>query len=293
MNEFGFCKMLAVLPVAFACICMWGCSENEFHWDESRSNARVIGFVNDSLVMVGDSRCWYETWDPWFASYQEESGCGRERLCVYNYRIQENGPRWCDSLSNNEMTGVFGGQLTDSIVWGGDVSTSIRLWKIGEKPHEIELKKSTVGCSVEFRISSLKQWLDGTFIGKSGESLTAGGDSCQYAVLDTMARTLTFKLLEKDYEWLKECDDVRAWGGDVHCLYYNAQSANVYLKIENKVKDSIWVENQGWYSGAFFEGDLMLVDGNLCEYKDVWVCYPRQGVLKMGFHVNNGIILQF
>ena len=29
------------------------------------------------------------------------------------------------------------------------------------------------------------------------------------------------------------------------------------------------------------------------EYKDGWECYPRQGILKMGFHANNGIILQF
>lgn len=26
MNKFGFEKMLAVLAVAFTCVCMWGCS---------------------------------------------------------------------------------------------------------------------------------------------------------------------------------------------------------------------------------------------------------------------------
>ena len=66
-----------------------------------------------------------------------------------------------------------------------------------------------------------------------------------------------------------------------------------YLKIDNKVKDSMVVENQSWYSGAFFEGHLMLVDGNLCDYRDSWVCYPRQGILKIGFHAENGIILSF
>ena len=120
-----------------------------------------------------------------------------------------------------------------------------------------------------------------------------GDEYCQYAVLDTMQKTVTYRKLVGGLKWIKKCDDVRAWEKDVYCLYYDASSAIIYLKIENKVRDSIFVENQGWNSGAFFLGKMMLVDGNLCEYKDAWECYPRQGILKLGFHADNGVILQF
>ena len=31
----------------------------------------------------------------------------------------------------------------------------------------------------------------------------------------------------------------------------------------------------------------------IMKYKDNWECYPRQGILKIGFNADNGIILQF
>ena len=128
----GMNKLLTVTAV-FACVCMWGCTDVDFRWEKGRSSETVVGFVDDSLVMVGDYRCWLETRDYWFALNEESSGCGRERLCVYNYRVQEDGPRWCDSLPDKKMIGIFGGQMTDSVIWGGEVSKSVRLWKIGER----------------------------------------------------------------------------------------------------------------------------------------------------------------
>ena len=124
--------------------------------------------------------------------------------------------------------------MTDSIVWGGDVPNSIRLWKVGETQHLINLKKITEGCSIEFGIGSVKQWLNGTFIARSDESLNAAGDSCQYAVLDTVARTLAYKRLGQDLEWIKKCDDVRAWGNDVYCILLDRKEGNsLVFKNEN------------------------------------------------------------
>ncbi len=293
VTKFGIEKLLAVLVIAFACECMWGCSDVDFRWRDVRDDAKILGFVNDSLAMVGDYHCWEEYVDEWNGNYVEHYGCGRDRLCVYNYRVQENGPRWCDSLMSDNKAFEFKGQFSDSVVWGGDISSSIKLWKIGEKPHEIKLKKIKEDCSKEFVVSSVQYWLNGTFFVKGETSLTAGDGKCQYAVLDTMARTLTYKRLDDNLEWIKKCDDVRALEKDVLCLYYDVSSSNIYLKIENKIKDSVLVENQRWNSSGFFLGNMMLVNGNLCEYKESWVCYPRQGILKIGFYVDEGIILQF
>lgn len=243
----------------------------DFRWDESRGREKVVGFVDDSLVIVGDSRCWLEIRDSWIMASEESSGCGRERLCVYNYRVQEDGPRWCDSLSSKKMTGIFAGQMTDSVIWGGEVSKSVQLWKIGERPHEIKIDKSIEGCSVEFRISSLKQWFDGTFIGRSGESLAADGDTCNYAVLDTVARTLTYMRLDKEFAWIKTCDDVRAWGDDVYCLALWKEPVNLYLLKDNEYLDSlVYGDSYKWnkYTKIGFAGSVLNLGGNIGRYKN-------------------------
>lgn len=254
----------AVWALTFACICMWGCSDVDFRWESGRSSESVVGFVGDSLVIVGDYRCWLEIRDSWIMASEESSGCGRERLCVYNYRVQDDGPRWCDSLSSKDMTGIFGGQMTDSVIWGGEISESVQLWKIGERPHEIKLTKKSEGCSVEFRISSLKQWLDETFIGRGGESLAADGDTCNYAVLDTVAGTLTYKRLDKDLEWIKACDDVRAWGDDVFCMSWNDWHREGVLKKNQQ--DSLSVSFEFGMGG--FWGNVIELGGHFCSLID-------------------------
>ena len=246
-----------------------GCTDVDFTWEDVRSGASVVGFVDDSLVMVGDYRCWSEITDKWNGEYINIDGCGHERLCVYNYRVQEDGPRWCDSLSSEEMTGIFGGQMTDSVIWGGEVSKSVLLWKIGEKLHEIKLSVSTDDCLTKFRISSLKQWLDGTFIGRSGESLDAGGDSCQFAVLDTSKRMLTYKRLDENLKWLEKCDDVRAWGEDVYCLAINEEKNGFGLFFNDEKKDIVFVDSVTnisslWLSFEFeFMGDMIYFGHNI------------------------------
>jgi hypothetical protein len=263
MNNFGFEKLLAVLAIAFACVCMWGCSDDKFQW-EHFGGAEVVGFVNDSLVMVGDYQNWVESHEGVFEPYWDVTGVGHERLCVYNYRVQENGPRWCGQLGDKNTTNAFRGQMTDSIVWGGDVPNSIRLWKVGETQHLINLKKITEGCSIEFGIGSVKQWLNGTFIARSDESLNAAGDSCQYAVLDTVARTLAYKRLGQDLEWIKKCDDVRAWGNDVYCILLDRKEGNsLVFKNEN---DTIHVPRKFAIGG--FWGDMIKMNGNICSFNE-------------------------
>ena len=124
----GIKKFQVALVALLACVGMWGCSDDvTFEWERTRRNAKVIGFVDDSLVMVGDYRFWLEVTDSWNGEHLEESGAGNPRLCVYNYRIQEDGPRWCDSVAERNNSGWFGGQLTDSIIWGGNFTAKMRM----------------------------------------------------------------------------------------------------------------------------------------------------------------------
>lgn len=259
-----YARRLCVLCFVLVCMGMWGCTDVDFHWSDKRSNAKIIGFVDDSLVMVGDYRYWSEITDEWNGGYSEIEGFGHERLCVYNYRVQEDGPRWCDSLDNENETGAFMGQMTDSVIWGSGLPNSLKLWKIGEKQHEIKLAVEKDGCSVEFKVSSVKQWLEGRFIVRGGNSLNAGNDSCQYAVLDTTAGTLTYKRLDYELKWIQECDDVRAWGEDVYC-FMPGKSAFEAVLLRNGA-DTIGVPIK--FTIGDFWGDVLRPNANLCDLVD-------------------------
>ena len=283
----GIKKFQVVLAVVLACLGIWGCSDTTFEWDEKRSGAQVMGFVDDSLVMVEDYRCWNKYTNYANGSSDDDRGCENARLCVYNYRVQEDGPRWCDSLTGSYTNGMWDGQFSDSVIWGHlnvQRENSISLWKIGEKPHKISLNRSLEGCSIVFRGNSVKEWVDGAFIVRNEKSLKFGGDSCQYAVLDTLLKTITYKRLDKDLEWIKKCDDVRAWGKDVYCLALDRMSYDAYLIVNDSVKDTM-MSNEfklGNYAMVFFMGNYIALHRTLCKYENNDVhrltSYSQQGV---------------
>ncbi|MDY6332849.1 MAG: hypothetical protein SPL52_15225 [Fibrobacter sp.] len=261
-------KFQVALVVVLACVSMWGCSEDKVRWHEGFVGSKVVGFLNDSLVIVGSHQQRTESHEGLFEPYWDTIESGHERLCVYNYRVQESGPRWCSVLDELNETNAFRGQMTDSIIWGGDMLNSIRLWKVGETQHEIKLRKKIEGCSKEFGIVSVKQWLDGTFFARGDNSLNVGSDSCQYAVLDTMEGILTYKRLNNDLEWIKTCDDIRAWGDDVYCLVLANDPLDLFLKKNDKVLDSLlqgmpygWTE----YTKVGFVGNILNLGNNVCE----------------------------
>lgn len=261
LNKLCFEKFLVVATVVLMCVCMWGCSEDKVRWHEGFAGAKVVGFVDDSLVMVGSHQQRTESHEGTFEPYWDVIEAGHERLCVYNYRVQEKGPRWCDTLGDYNMTNAFRGQMTDSVIWGGDMPNSIRLWKVGETQHQIKLKKQFEGCAKEFEIGSVKQWLDGMFVVRGDRSLNAGSDSCQYAILDTVAKSLTYKRLDRNLKWIENCDDVRAWDDDVYCIILDDEEGNS-LVLKNE-KDSIPTPRKFAIGG--FWGDMIKMSGNICN----------------------------
>lgn len=140
----------------------------------------------------------------------------------------------------------------------------IKLWKIGEKPAKYELKVKKDGCKRSFMPNSYKQWLDGKFIGKNGESFDFDGEDCQYIVLDTVKNTLTYKRFDEDLKWVEKCDDVRAWGEDVYCLIFDKVDGNsVMLK---NAADTI--EMPRIFAIGGFWGDMLKLSGRLCSFKN-------------------------
>lgn len=182
-------------------------------------------------------------------------------MMVYNYRVQENGPRWSDSLTN-KSDGYHWYQMTDSVFWRWE-GDNILFWKVGEKAHEMKLSRKNDGCSQSFKIERIRQWFDGKFIALGGK-LDADGNDCQYVVLDTIAKTLTYKRLSQDLEWIEKCDDVRAWKNDEFCLEKDNRNLILRLIIQDKVADSVEVSSVDFWdfdvvkmSSLSFYGDVV------------------------------------
>lgn len=300
----GFFRLIGAAMTALICVCMWGCSDDvTFEWERTRRNAKVIGFVDDSLVMVGDYRFWLEVTDSWNGEHLEESGAGNPRLCVYNYRVQEDGPRWCDSVSELHSSSWFYGQLTDSVIWGSGLPNSIKLWKIGEEPHELKLNSEFEGCSKKIDARRIHEWLDGKFIvlgsasvnGKTLENAflapVYGDEYCQYAVLDTVAKTVVYKHLDSDIEWIKQCEDVRAWDKDVFCLFLDKNTGNSFV-FKNGI-DSIFAPMEKIYEGHF-SGNMMELGVRICSLiKDKITCSDVKwtGNRELEFYRNDGTVI--
>ena len=270
MGRFFRLKIFALL--ALACVCMWGCGdllredgEKEFTGHYIKGNANVIGFIDDSLVIVYD----FQYWNQDLADGTQITGTGMQRLRVFNYRIQENGPRWADTLDN--MTEVYDyvkGQLSDSVIWGGNGRTSFSFWKLGEVPIVRGVRVNKEGCDMDYGVRSLRPWLNETIIALGENSLKNSGSACQYAILDTVANTLTYKRLDANLKWIEKCDDVRAWGKDVYCVLLDRTSYDAYL-IENEIVKDSMLRNEyklGDYASVSFLGGYLNIYRTLCKY---------------------------
>ena len=297
MNKFGAEKMLAVLAVAFACVCVWGCGDDlerkwgPIEWSSPRTVGGVIGFIDDSLVIVSDWRHWSQEQDGFVYDGGTISGIGHQGLRVYNYRVQEEGPRWTDTLDNANTNGFtyLVGQLSDSIVWGGNGNNSFSFWKLGQKPVVMNVAVSKDGCNATFKHEKMRTWLNGKILLKG--PLGAGGDSCQYAVLDTIVKTLTYKRLDANLKWIEKCDDVRAWGDDVVCVILDDEGENS-LVLKNK-DDTIPAPRKFAIGGLW--GNMIKMNGYICLFNDDEISCSdvtwRGNELK--FYRNNEIVVEY
>ena len=274
LNTNLFKPLFAILAVALACVCMWGCG-NWYEGDGERvfadhfGSASIVGFIDDSLVIVADAKEWSQETSDGYAI----GGRGHQRLRVFNYRVQEDGPRWTDTLDNfTDEFDYVKGQVSDSVIWGAHGDELISFWKLGEKPivHKISVK--TEGCSQKFAIKSMRTWIDGliwasgiVFSGqRTNDLLNAESDTCQYAVLDTVAGTLTFKRLDENLKWIQKCDDVRAWDNDVYCFVSGERPFEAVLLRNGK--DTIEVPIKFTVGG--FWGNVLRPNANLCSFVD-------------------------
>lgn len=303
-NKFGLRKMLVVLAVAFMCVCMWGCSDDvTMRWSDERSLGGVVGFVDDSLVIVSSYHYWHEEVNPAFGTSYDREGRTHPGLSLYNYRVQLDGPVWSDTLDNSRDDDFeyIKGQLADSVIWGGDPKSEMSFWKIGEKPHRIKIKKAFDGCSIDVPYTTkLRPWLDGKILvlgnkrnpdmeGFAQDSL--GSDYCQYAVLDTVQKVITYKKLDGDLVWVRKCDDVRAWGDDVYCSVPGEHPLEGHILKNNT--DTLLAPLV--FSRGIFWGEMIELRASICRLeKKLISCLDPEFTWRepLKFYQNNNVVVE-
>lgn len=295
-NKKRLILVASILLNVSASASLWGCSELEAHdgpieWDDTRTTGKVIGFIDDSLVIVSDWRGWSQELATFITNNGGyRTGIGHQGLRVYNYRVQENGPRWIDSLDNDDTESFtyLVGQLSDSVIWGGNGNDSFSFWKLSQRPTVVNTAVSKDGCNVTFKQEKMREWLNGDIILKG--PLGASGDTCQYAVLDTVAKTITYKRLSDDLKWIEMCDDVRAWGEDVYCMMLDKNGKNSFI-MKNGT-DSIFTPMDLLHEGTFW-GSMLELGVRICSFRnDVIVCSNVKWTDKTIFLRDDGTEIQ-
>lgn len=272
-----------IMVAVLICVYMWGCSDDvSMHWSEERSLGKVVGFVDDSLAIVNTSRYWHEEVEPTFGLSYDRSGYAHPGLSLYNYRVQLDGPVWFDTLDNSRDDDFeyVKGQLLDSVIWGGDPKSEVSFWKIGGKPHKMKIKKLFDGCSVEVGYTTkLRPWFDGKILVMGERNVppdvkgfdmdSLGNEYCQYGVLDTIQKTVTYKRLDCDLKWIKKCDDVRAWDGDMYCLKFDKEERTSSLFVNDSLRH-VLENDYFWTAGAVlqFQGNILLLERDVCRLEN-------------------------
>jgi len=241
-------RLLALVVVGLA-----GCTQTDFNWNGGRTALGIRAIVNDSLALQSSCHGWRKSVEhPLSMDDMDDSeGCDHEGLHLINYRSKQAFV-WSDTI--NEFA-YIGGQLSDSVVFGGDYVTFVSFWKIGQNPVSRNIKSWTGSCSPsvvknnESPDYQIRPWRDGKFL-VLGASTKAGGDTCQYAVLDTSTGTVVQSRFSGDDAWMVDCEDIKYLGGKAACLRRTKNHrCGIDIVMDKTITDTLRLDSCGFISG--------------------------------------------
>ena len=260
MNKFGVERLLAVLAVAFACICTWGCSDENI---EELSSHDSIGYSGDSLVVYIERK--YE--ESCLAKPLGDDCSTREkgtRIVVDNFYTEENVWK-SDKIKDKNVINVYD-LVDDSTVIEFDKSKSrFYKWILGKGSEDLGYFEWG-GCSTREKVGSIRPWGDGKW------RLVGSTEDCGYAIVDVDKKKITgYEKLDKFSEG---CSDLWGHEGVKYCVgavkkdtvmsYYERFLAGAFIKNSDGISDTLW-NNQ--IDGA------ALSSYHAVEFKNTFVCY--------------------
>src|SRR5574344_507599 len=233
-------------------------------WDRSGG---VVTIVDDSLALVnyarGEDTCEENEWS---GLEDCESSFLSSGLFLVNYRNKQT-PLWGDTL--DYYLSFYGNYFSDSSVMTLDASgRKFGFWRIGGVPSGLKSWTWTGTCSPKLQgTKRARPWKDGDVL-ILGEWIPQGGDSCQYAVLDTSTGIVSQGRFSDDDSWLAKCDDINYFNGKVACLRKDTSFAcAVDLIVDDVSADTLVMDSCGFvedhpsqWMGNFVRFDIFTAD---------------------------------
>jgi hypothetical protein len=239
--KFGLLALASALLLVACNSC-----ESEVEWSDQRSIGSVVGIVNHSLALMYSTRSWGQS--DWGMS-PGNSGNDHLGLHLINYKTKQK-PLWEDTI---DYIFDISSQIFDSIVVGTrtNFDEQIILWKIGEKPktHRITQKQENCITPWAWRTNRrMRAWIDGKILvlprRQNRMTPSPNGDTCQYALLDTMTWQINMKKFDGNLEWLAQCEDIATFDERIICLKKSNNVGSIIdLVNQNTTLDSITPSN--------------------------------------------------
>ena len=216
MNKFGLKKLLAVLAVAFACVCMWGCGDDVRFLE---SGSRKEG----SFVMVSDTTALLAVY--YYDHYERHSGADWEECTKMGMRLVDTrGTEYCYWEGLIDLcSGLKIEPLSDSTVLylgrNGDEWFEYYFWKIKENPVLKKAKWENGRLPISLNAALMRTWKNGKFLFKYYD---------KFALLDTAANIIT-QITKEEAGWPDDVDDAQYFGDDLFTivLYPNKFSFSI------------------------------------------------------------------
>lgn len=310
--------MIYFIWMCIGSLLLAGCTTSTFEWNEDRTAPTgVRAIVNDSLSLQSSLRCWHKWVDHsfLFTTTDQYDGCSNEGLHLVNYRNKQSVV-WQDTLDIS--IGIIG-QLTDSIVYGGDLNSEIHIWKIGRLPVKAKIASWSGNCSESLKKNMsgtpfrMRPWEKNSLI-VLGASLNSGGDTCQYAIFDSTTGVMEQARFIAANSWLSSCEDITYINNDIYCIKKSkAEKCGIDLIVNGVVTDSIvfdsckfldekpvatwfgnYVELKPYYYKSDWRGQnfttLVKVSGGSFDhsFSSIWMSnWP------LAYYDSNGVIVQY
>jgi hypothetical protein len=257
VTKFGLRKMLAVLAFALACVCMWGCSDDDYRRWGGRYEGTLVAIIDDSLALLTNSRGYEDCHDVFMGSEECERGGTNDGLFLVNYRKQQT-PYWGDTVDGG--INLIGGYYNDSSAFFLNAKNEFGFWRIGEKPRVVGKWNCEAPCRCDWRKYG-RPWIDGNVLLKMENQ-----NGCPYAVLDTVAGVVKKLELTDEYAWLDGCDDITYFDGDVVCLkaLYDEKKYGVYEYSKDGLKDSLIWNDASW---SVYTKNVLEIRGKMLTIK--------------------------
>ena len=220
-----------------------GCGEDAYvHWG-GRYEGSLLAFVDDSLVLLKNSRGYEECHEIFMQSDECEAGGKNDGLFLVNYR-EKREPLWGDTIEGT--INLIEGFYADSSALFFNAKEEFGFWKIGSKPRVVRKWKCASPCLCGSKKYG-RPWIKGDVLLKMDQ------DECPYAVLDTATGVVSALEFKGGYAWLEGCDDIAFLKSKVVCLKrFDGAMGKISFVVENFSLDSINRDDFLGYTPLFY-----------------------------------------